>query len=306
MIFIATTTINKTTETLRRFDKSNKCKLIIALDKKSKKLNNLENSIILSTEYQKRKWPKLSKLIGWNCIQRRNFAILEAIERGASQIALIDDDNIPLSNWFNINSTKKNLFATEYTLNKKIFDPIGVTNHKELWHRGFPLEYVKNRIYKKKNKIRKKFDIQASFWNGDPDIDAVCRMLYKPECKFSKNIFPFFSRQISPFNSQNTVIQRNVFKDYFLFPHIGRMDDIWASFYVTSKKYKVVYTEPTVYQARNAHSLLNDFNQEIIGYLNSSKLVEELKKKPDNIYNLLPLASSKAFDEWKKIISRLI
>ena len=38
--------------------------------------------------------PKLSKLIGWNCIQRRNFAILEAYERGAEIIALIDDDNI--------------------------------------------------------------------------------------------------------------------------------------------------------------------------------------------------------------------
>ena len=61
MIFIATTTINKTTETLKRFDKSNKCKLIIALDKKSKKLINLENSIILSTEYQKKKMAKTLK-----------------------------------------------------------------------------------------------------------------------------------------------------------------------------------------------------------------------------------------------------
>ena len=103
-------------------------------------------------------------------------------------------------------------------------------------------------------------------------------MLYKPECKFSKNIFPFFSKQISPFNSQNTVIQRNVFKDYFLFPHIGRMDDIWASFYVTSKKYKVVYVEPTVYQKRNAHDLIKDFKQEYIGYVNSSNLVKQLKK----------------------------
>ena len=39
MIYIATTTINKTTETLRRFDNYKNCKLIIALDKKSKKLN---------------------------------------------------------------------------------------------------------------------------------------------------------------------------------------------------------------------------------------------------------------------------
>ena len=38
---------------------------------------------------------KLSKLIGWNCIQRRNFAILEAFERIAEVVALIDD-NIPI------------------------------------------------------------------------------------------------------------------------------------------------------------------------------------------------------------------
>ena len=84
MIYVATTTINKTTETLKKFDKSNICKVIIALDKKSKKLVGLKNSIILSTKYQEKKWPKLSKLVGWNCIQRRNFAILQALEMGAT------------------------------------------------------------------------------------------------------------------------------------------------------------------------------------------------------------------------------
>ncbi len=302
MIYVATTTINKTTETLKKFDKSNICKVIIALDKKSKKLVGLKNSIILSTKYQEKKWPKLSKLVGWNCIQRRNFAILQALEMGAKQIALIDDDNIPYNNWFKINYLNKKSFVNKYSLNKNIFDPIGLTNYKDLWHRGFPIEYVKNRKYKKSTVKKKiKFDIQAGFWNGDPDIDAICRMIYKPECKFVKNTFPFFSDQITPFNSQNTIINRNVFKDYFLFPHIGRMDDIWASFYVTSKKYKVVYVEPTVYQKRNAHDLIKDFKQEYIGYVNSSNLVKQLKKNPENIYKFLPKESSKAFDEWRKI-----
>ena len=302
MIYIATTTINKTTETLKRFDNSKNCKVIIALDKKSKRLNGLKNSIILSTNLQEKKWPKLSKLIGWNCIQRRNFAILEAIERGATQIALIDDDNIPLSNWFKINFLNQSSVVDKYSLNKKIFDPIGLTNYSQLWHRGFPIDYVNNRNYKKiKNKKKNKFDIQAGFWNGDPDIDAVCRMLFKPNCNFEKKIFPFFSDQISPFNSQNTLIKREVFRDYFLFPHIGRMDDIWASFYVTSKKYKVIYVEPTVFQKRNEHDLLKDFRQEIIGYENSSKLVEKLSKNPDNIYSFLPKKSALAFDQWKKI-----
>jgi hypothetical protein len=300
MIYIATTTINQPTKALKIFAKNKNCKLIVALDKKSKEFK-LKNSIILSTKYQEKKWKKLSKLVGWNCIQRRNFAILEAYERGAEAIALIDDDNIPLDNWFKHIHVNRNLNCREVTTNKRIFDPVGYTNHSNLWHRGMPLELVNNRLYKTKKKNLITPDIQANFWNGDPDIDAVCRMLFRPECKFKKSFFPFFSKKISPFNSQNTILSRKVIKDYFLFPHIGRMDDIWASFYVTAKKYKVIYGEPTVYQQRNVHNLIKDFKDEYIGYTNSLDLVENLYKNTDNIYKFLPKKSALAFDEWKKL-----
>ena len=300
MIYIATTTINKPTKALKLFSKNNKCRLIVALDKKSKDFK-LKNSIVLTTKYQEKKWPKLSKLVGWNCIQRRNFAILEAYNRGAEIVALIDDDNIPLNNWFKNIHVNKILKCKEIKTNKKIFDPVGYTNHNNLWHRGMPLELVNGRSYKTKKKTLIRPDIQANFWNGDPDIDAVCRMLFKPECKFKNNYFPFFSKKISPFNSQNTLLSRKVIEDYFLFPHIGRMDDIWASFYVTAKKYKVVYGEPTVYQQRNVHNLIKDFKDEYIGYTNSLNLVESLYKNTENIYKFLPKKSSLAFDEWKKL-----
>ena len=71
-------------------------------------------------------------------------------------------------------------------------------------------------------------------------------------------------------------MKREVFKDYFLFPHIGSMDDIWASFYVTSKNYKAIYVDLVVCLHWNVHDLLKDFKQEIIGYTNSSKLVYEI------------------------------
>ena len=51
MIYIATTTINKPTEALKKFASNKNCKLIVALDKKSKPFK-LKNSIILSTKYQ--------------------------------------------------------------------------------------------------------------------------------------------------------------------------------------------------------------------------------------------------------------
>lgn len=304
MIYIATTTINYPTKALKIFAKNNNCKLIVALDKKSKKFK-LKNSIILSTKYQQEKWPRLSKLVGWNCIQRRNFAILEAYERGAKKIALIDDDNIPYSNWFNNINLNKKIFANEVKTNQEVFDPIGFTNHKLLWHRGYPLEMVKNRKYKLIEKKNKYFDVIAGFWNGDPDIDAICRMLYKPNCLFKKKYFPFFSKKISPFNSQNTILNRKSIKNYFLFPHIGRMDDIWASFYLQSKGFSVCYIEPTVFQKRNKHNLIKDFNHEIIGYSNSLNLISSLKKNPESIHKFLPKKSSLAFKEWKKIIRKI-
>ena len=54
MIYIATTTINKPTEALKKFASNKNCKLIVALDKKSKPFK-LKNSIVLSTEYQNKK-----------------------------------------------------------------------------------------------------------------------------------------------------------------------------------------------------------------------------------------------------------
>ena len=135
MIYIATTTINKPTKALKLFAKNKNCKLVVALDKKSKKFK-LNNTITLSTNYQEKKWPKLSKLVGWNCIQRRNFAILEAFERGAEIVALIDDDNIPYNNWFKNIYINKKIKCKEIKTNKIIFDPVGYTNHNNLWHRG--------------------------------------------------------------------------------------------------------------------------------------------------------------------------
>lgn len=301
-IYIATTTINKPTDALRKFSKMKNFKLIVALDKNSKKFH-LNNTIVLTTRLQEKKWPKLSKLIGWNCVARRNFAILEAFQRGADVIALVDDDNIPLNNWGKKIFIDKTIKTKLIKTNKKIFDPIGYAGYKNLWHRGFPLEMINARKYFSDQKMNIVPKVQASFWNGDPDVDAIARILYKPNCKFDKKKFPFYSNKISPFNSQNTFISRDILPDYFLFPGIGRMEDIWASYYVSSKKHKIIYSEPTVVQKRNKHNLIQDFKDEYLGYTYNLKLIKALKKSAENITNFLPKRTSLAFEEWRKLIS---
>ena len=149
-------------------------------------------------------------------------------------------------------------------------------------------------MQKKQTKIMKA-DIQADFWNGDPDIDAICRMEHHPICKFKDKYFPLSSNKVSPFNSQNTFISKKVLPHYFLFPHIGRMDDIWASYYVLSKGFKVVYNKASVFQKRNEHDLTKDMLKEFIGYENNLNLVKDLKKNINNINSYIPERSRLAF-----------
>jgi len=300
--YIITTTINSPTEAIQKFDQMEDWKLIVIGDKKTPNTYNLSNGIYLTPDDQENYDKDLSDAIGWNCIQRRNFGLLKAYELGADLIATIDDDNIPLNNWGKNLMVSKDIELNYYETDEIAFDPISVTNHSNLWHRGFPLQLLSKR---KSKKIRMNIcpDIQADFWNGDPDIDAICRMEHRPECEFKNHYFPFSSNKFSPFNSQNTFLSKKIIKNYFLFPHIGRMDDIWASYYVESLGFKVVYNHPTVYQDRNEHDLTIDLKKEVIGYENNLKLLNELNKNPDNILNFIPERSKDAFKLYQRHFS---
>tara|TARA_B100001057_G_C22857399_1_gene953183 strand:+ start:2604 stop:3515 length:912 start_codon:yes stop_codon:yes gene_type:complete len=297
--YIITTTINAPTEAIKKFDKMKGWKLIVIGDKKTPKNYTLENGIYISPRDQENYNKDLSDAIGWNCIQRRNFGLLKAYELGADIIATIDDDNIPLSNWGKDLLVTKNISLDYYETKLIAFDPIFVTNYKKLWHRGYPLQLLNQRSFIKKTK-KIKVDIQADFWNGDPDIDAICRMEHAPECNFKKKYFPFSSNKFSPFNSQNTFLSKKVIKDYFLFPHIGRMDDIWASYYVESLGFKVAYNFASVYQDRNVHDLTIDMKKEIIGYENNLDLLKALKINSKNILKYLPERSKDAFKLYQR------
>jgi hypothetical protein len=277
--------------------------LVVVGDQKTPDNYRLKNGIYLSPNDQVKISEKLSDLIGWNCIQRRNFGLLYAFNLGADVICTVDDDNIPLDYWGKEIFINSKLTLKQFNTNEVAFDPIGATNYKNLWHRGFPLELIPNRGYGDSSVIEITPDIQADFWNGDPDIDAICRLEHKPECEFNSSCFPFTSNKLSPFNSQNTFINRKVAIDYFLFPHVGRMDDIWAAYYVLSKGNKVVYNKATVYQDRNTHNLIEDMKKEYIGYENNLSLVKDLYNDSEKILKYLPEKSIAAWNTYRSLLN---
>ena len=299
--FIVCTSINPPTQAIKKFDNFKDWTLIVVGDLKTPKNYKLKNGIFLNKREQNLIDKKLSDLIGWNCIERRNFGILLAKKHNADIIALVDDDNIPYKDWGKNLLVGKKKFINTYEVKTPVFDPISVTKYKNLWHRGFPLNLLDQRNAKLVGKKKIMIDVQADFWDGDPDIDAITRVIFKPKCKFEKKIFPFHSKKISPFNSQNTFLSSNLLKDYFLFPDQGRMHDIWASYFLQyRRRINVIYNKSSVIQKRNIHTAAKDLSDELIGLKYTSTLIDRINKKSFNYKKFFSKRSILAYKQYLK------
>lgn len=313
---ITTTTIFPPSESLLKFAAMEDWILVIAGDLKTPisfesdlkyQLDDdceRNNIVYLSPKDQEKLDVKLSDAIGWNCIQRRNFAFLYAyIVLGAEIFSSVDDDNIPYPNW------GKEIFAgqfvecDEWQTNEPAFDPLTPTVHSRLWHRGYPIELVRDR-YKQVLTLQTKMlkcDVQANLWDGEADVDAICRLSYETsECRFRQTERPYTSNKPSPFNSQNTILSREAMPHYFMFPGVGRMDDIFASYHVQAQGYRVMYGGPTVVQKRNEHNVLVDMQNELIGLHNNLAIVKEIPTNKNAVLDRLPPRSVEAFRLYQK------
>ena len=277
---IITTTINKPTAATKKFANVEGWDFLVVGDRKTPH-NEYDEYTYLHPENQEKLDKNLSDMIGWDCIQRRNMGFVYALKHGYKHIATVDDDNIPLDRWGELFKPQEiDVYSTDFGF----FDPLSVTKYKHLWHRGFPIQHVhkKNNITRTKHRFEK-FDVQANLWNGDPDVDAMCRMIYAPECEFNNGWYT--TDCITPFNSQNTILSSDALKHYFMFDKVGRMDDIFGAYVLQKKGFNVVFGPPTVYQDRNDHDLTIDMKREYIGYENVKDIIDTETFIPYSSYN---------------------
>ena len=304
--YIVTTTINYPTVATKKFCKIADDKgwlFVVVGDTKTphdayyKLAEDYTNFKYMHPDEQEALYPKLSQTIGWKSIQRRNIGLIYAYDQGAKIIATIDDDNIPYDNWGDNVLIGKTVEVDVYDHKYyNVFDPLSTTSYRDLWHRGYPIELVPNKNdIEYKGKQKRQVLVQADFWDGDPDIDALCRLSKMPVCKF-EDFKPFASNQIAPFNSQNTFLAREVIPFYTVLPHAGRMDDIWGA-YILQYFFpgSVVYNKATVYQDRNEQDLVTNLENEIIGYRGTLKLLNDIT----NFDNYLPEKTKLFWDVWQ-------
>lgn len=305
---IVCTTINAPTEALKKFlkiAKQDDWHLFIVGDLKTPHKPYMDIAFVegcvtyLAPKDQDAISLELSEAIGWNCIQRRNFGFIAAYQWGAEIIATVDDDNIPYDHWGKNCKVNTEFAPLTYPCKQHVFDPLSPM-FPSLWHRGFPTELLADRQLGKPQAKKRQVLVQADYWDGDPDIDAIARIALAPDVQFTPSMSPIAADKLSPFNSQNTFLSRKIFPTYFLFPHIGRMDDIWAA-YVTQFKFpdSVIYAKASVKQDRNEHNLITDLKNEMIGYENNL----EFTQTPIGWEKFLPEKALKAYNIYKELLT---
>lgn len=259
------------------------------------------NVIYLRPSRQEDLYQELSDAIGWRKVMRRNIGFVHAYKLGAEIVATIDDDNIPYENWGQNILVGQDVKVNIFTNKSGVFDPLYETNYPYLWHRGFPIDFLNQRDEDKvwaRKEIKVLF--QADLWDGDPDIDAVCRKIYHPKnltLKVKDYYIPYSSTDYSPFNSQNTFIAREALPYYMCLPFVGRMDDIWGGYIAQHLlNTRPVFMPPTVWQERNEQSLDKNFEDEVLGYTTTYKMLQDM----ENWEKYLPEKALHAFNAYRR------
>jgi hypothetical protein len=250
----------------------------VALDQKLPGSLPAWNNVRWIPPHEQARW-RCSELIGWNCIQRRNIATLEALQAGASTIITIDDDNIPMGRGTPINSCVwsfdqlltypwSGLHATSL---EQWFDP-GQLMVPPVRQRGFPWS-VKSWDWFVDHAVDVNIGVAQGLILGNADVDAASR-LANPQNSMVVSEIGRDGVVVRPqiytiFNSQFTAFRRELAPAMFMVPHVGRYDDIYASL-ITQRIMRVLdlwthFGKPFAYQQRNEHNLLRDLREEMHG-----------------------------------------
>ena len=255
---------------------------------------------------------KLAPITPTRHYNRKNLGYLIALKNGAETIVETDDDNLPFGEpfWDFANRSRQ---VKAYDVKDQGW--VNVYNHfsdQFIWPRGLPLEELQNPTtpLSEFNLAEVNCPIQQGLADENPDVDAVYRLTYPLPLNFKKGIRVALGNNAwCPFNSQNTFWFKEAMPLMYLPAHCSfRMTDIWRSFIAQriawANGWSILFHESTVWQERNEHNLLKDFEDEIPGYLNNTKiglaLAElDLPGGQDHIYdNLIKCYDTMISNGW--------
>ena len=217
---------------------------------------------------------------------RKNLAYLRAMELGSEVIIETDDDNYPEEGFF---------YERRKNIDVKSIDAVGhvnvcryFTEDTKLWPRGFSLGDIKRHLpdYDSLPSEKLYCPVQNGMVNGDPDVDAIYRLIFELPFEFEHKDRAVALKKGSwcSFNTQNTTFFREVFPlMYQPATPMFREADIVRSMVITrilwENNAQVMFHSPNVYQERNEHDLILDLREEVRLY----SYVKEISKKLEDL-----------------------
>lgn len=230
----------------------------------------------------------------YNSIQRRNIGLLAAYKDGADVIITIDDDNFLAEPDFIgkhavVGTEREVTLIASITGWYNVCELLEERRNLPFYHRGYPLGQRWKGANTTSSRASLRVVVNAGLWLEAPDIDALTWLdLPIESTRYIADTYPegiaLAPGTWSPFNSQNTALARDVIPAYFLSPHIGRYDDIWASYIVkriADHRGDIIhFGHPLVRQKRNPHNYFKDFDNERMGMELTDAFVATLRDIP--------------------------
>ena len=247
-----------------------------------------------------RRWPSLDLFVRYNCIQRRNVGFLQAGVDQADVIITVDDDNF---------MTGEDFIGHHLAVGTEVEVP--VVGHPSGWFNvcGRLVCHPPRRFYHRGHpKSQQDFstagcEIQtatvravanAGLWIETPDVDATTHLDEPIHVVAMASIEGYRTCAMAagtwcPVSSQNAAFDASLLPAMYL-PvmldpirgyRIGRMDDIWMSYFLRAiadmRNESFLHGPPLVIQKRNPHDHLADLAQELPGYLLTERLIKYLR-----------------------------
>ena len=279
--FVVITSINELNSVMKKYASFPDWKLILVGDRKGPKQINDDRIIFLDINKQAELGFEYYNCCPENHYSRKNIGYLYAISLGADIIAESDDDNLPKDDWGkDISFTFDNLKVFE---KPNFFNVYSEFCDHDIWPRGFPLEYI---LVPHNTQSRKK-NCNIGVWqylaDNNPDVDAIYRLTYETSTIFKEcENFALAKHVYSPFNSQNTFWTRKSFPFMYLPESVTfRFTDILRGYVAQRLLWEenllIGFGGASVWQDRNQHDLMQDFQEEIPMYINILEIVQILE-----------------------------
>jgi len=276
---IVITTIFPPTPAIEAFAQMAGYRLYVVGDKKTPQNWDLPGVEYISAEQQTQLPYSLISHLPWNHYCRKMIGYLRAIDDHSECIADTDDDNIPKPGWGfpefngeNLRLEKSPGFVNIYRL----------FTDQEIWPRGLPLNLIT--AGDDPGAVIRKDRCNVGVWQGladeDPDVDAVYRLTSNKPCFFDeKEPVVLAKGVITPFNTQNTLIRKELFPLLYLpmtvtFRFTDILRGLVAQPVMWLYGYELGFTGATVIQKRNPHDYMKDFVSEMPMYLHGESVPE--------------------------------